>query len=100
MEMQLIDLLSTCANNTLLFCHITMQELLLCLLRIFIVNLTVLALTFRFQGNQGYFESGVELNQMLRFFGLTAFYRYGPNQLSRFEDNIAIKLSFQINLGF
>lgn len=50
--------------------------------------------------DQGYFESGVELNQMLRFFGLSAFYRYGPNQLSRFEDNVAIKLSFQINLGF
>lgn len=50
--------------------------------------------------DQGYFESGVEFNQMLRFFGLSAFYRYGPNQLSRFEDNIAIKLSFQINLGF
>lgn len=50
--------------------------------------------------DKGYFESGVELNQLFKFFGLSAFYRYGPNQLSRFEDNIAIKLSFQINLGF
>lgn len=50
--------------------------------------------------DKGYFESGVELNQLFTFVGLSAFYRYGPNQLSRFEDNIAVKLSFQINLGF
>ncbi|WP_366185314.1 DUF5686 family protein [Flavobacterium ovatum] len=49
--------------------------------------------------NDGYFESGVELNQILNGLGLTAFYRYGPNQLSKFEDNIAIKLSFVLNLG-
>lgn len=50
--------------------------------------------------NEGFFESGVELNQIYKGFGLTAFYRYGPNQLSRFEDNIAIKLSFVLDLGF
>ena len=50
--------------------------------------------------DKGYFESGVEFNQMLRFFGLSAFYRYGPNQLPRFEDNIAIKLGFILDLGF
>ncbi len=50
--------------------------------------------------DRGYFESGVEFNQMLRFFGLSAFYRYGPNQLPRFEDNIAIKLGFILDLGF
>jgi hypothetical protein len=49
--------------------------------------------------NKGYFESGIELNQIFNGLGLTAFYRYGPNQLSRFEDNIAIKLSFVLNLG-
>jgi hypothetical protein len=27
--------------------------------------------------NEGYFESGIELNQILKL-GLTAFYRYGP----------------------
>jgi hypothetical protein len=26
-------------------------------------------------------------------------YRYGPNQLSKFEDNIAVKLSFVLNFG-
>jgi hypothetical protein len=49
--------------------------------------------------NEGYFESGIELNQIFKGLGLTAFYRYGPNQLSQFEDNIAIKLSYVLNLG-
>ncbi|WP_418264239.1 DUF5686 family protein [Flavobacterium faecale] len=49
--------------------------------------------------NEGFFESGVELNQILNGLGLSAFYRYGPNQLPKFEDNIAIKLSFVLNLG-
>jgi hypothetical protein len=49
--------------------------------------------------NEGYFESGIELNQIFKGLGLTAFYRYGPNQLPRLEDNIAIKLSFTLNLG-
>jgi hypothetical protein len=30
--------------------------------------------------NEGYFESGIELNQIFKGLGLTAFYRYGPNQ--------------------
>lgn len=50
--------------------------------------------------NDGFFESGIELNQIYKGFGLTGFYRYGPNQLSKFEDNLAIKLSFTLNLGF
>lgn len=49
---------------------------------------------------RGYFESGVEFNQIFQGFGLAGFYRYGPNQLSRFEDNIALKISFQLDLGF
>jgi hypothetical protein len=49
--------------------------------------------------DRGYFESGIELNQIFNGLGLAGFYRYGPNQLPRFEDNIAIKLSFIINLG-
>ena len=49
---------------------------------------------------QGYYESGFEMNQIFKGVGFTAFYRYGPNQLSSLEDNIAIKLSVQINLGF
>ncbi len=49
--------------------------------------------------NEGFFESGLELNQIYKGFGLSGFYRYGPNQLSRFEDNIAIKLNFVFDLG-
>ncbi|WP_026703456.1 DUF5686 family protein [Flavobacterium soli] len=49
--------------------------------------------------NDGYFESGIELNQIYKGLGLSGFYRYGPNQLLRFEDNISIKLSFVLDLG-
>ena len=49
---------------------------------------------------KGYYESGIELNQIYSGFGLTAFYRYGPYQLAKTEDNLAIKLSFILNLGF
>jgi hypothetical protein len=48
----------------------------------------------------GFFESGIELNQIFNGLGLTTFFRYGPNQLPKFEDNIAIKLSYVLNLGF
>jgi hypothetical protein len=50
--------------------------------------------------DQGLFESGIELNQIYKGFGLTGFYRYGPNQLPRLEDNLAIKLSFVFDFGF
>ncbi len=50
--------------------------------------------------NEGFFESGIELNQIYKGFGLSGFYRYGPNQLSRMEDNIAIKLNFVFDFGF
>ncbi len=50
--------------------------------------------------NNGFFESGIELNQIFNGLGLTTFFRYGPNQLPKFEDNIAIKLSYVLNLGF
>ncbi|WP_348813143.1 DUF5686 family protein [Flavobacterium maritimum] len=49
--------------------------------------------------NKGFFESGIELNQIFNGLGLGGFYRYGPNQLPKFEDNIAIKISFILNLG-
>jgi len=48
--------------------------------------------------NEGYFESGVECNQIFKFFGLSGFYRYGPNGLPKFTDNISLKLSFIIKL--
>ncbi|RTY91315.1 DUF5686 family protein [Flavobacterium sp. GT3R68] len=49
--------------------------------------------------NKGFFESGIELNQIYSGFGLSGFYRYGPYQLARFEDNLSIKLSFVLDLG-
>ncbi len=50
--------------------------------------------------NEGFFESGIELNQIFKGFGLSGFYRYGPNQLLRLEDNIAMKLNFVFDFGF
>jgi hypothetical protein len=50
--------------------------------------------------NKGYFESGIELNQIYKGIGLVGFYRYGPNGLLKFEDNIAVKISYIIDLGF
>ena len=49
---------------------------------------------------EGFFESGIELNQIYKGFGLSGFYRYGPNQLMRLEDNIAVKLNFVFDIGF
>ncbi|MES2747219.1 MAG: DUF5686 family protein [Bacteroidota bacterium] len=49
--------------------------------------------------DKGFFESGVEINQIYKGLGFTFFYRYGPNGLSRFEDNLALKISYVLNLG-
>ena len=49
--------------------------------------------------DKGYFESGLELNRIFKGIGLGGFYRYGPNQLMRFEDNIAVKISYMLDLG-
>ena len=43
---------------------------------------------------KGFFESGLELQNIFKGFGLSAYYRYGPYQLARFEDNLAVKISF------
>lgn len=48
---------------------------------------------------EGFFESGVEANKIFRGFGLSFFYRYGPNGLPRFEDNLSLKISFNLDLG-
>lgn len=47
----------------------------------------------------GFFESGVELNRIFHGFGISGFYRYGPYQLPRFEDNLSLKVSFILNIG-
>ena len=48
----------------------------------------------------GYYESGLELNRLFKGFGASAFYRYGPNQNTRVSDNLAVKLTYKLNLGF
>ena len=48
----------------------------------------------------GYFESGLELNSIFKGFGLSGFYRYGNCQNNNFQDNIALKLTYQFRLGF
>ncbi|WP_281636497.1 DUF5686 family protein [Flavobacterium marginilacus] len=49
--------------------------------------------------NKGFFESGLELNQIFNGLGLGGYYRYGPNHLSEVKDNIAVKLTFILDLG-
>ena len=49
---------------------------------------------------KGFFESGVEANQIFKGLGLTFFYRYGPNGLPKFEDNLSLKISYVLDLGF
>ncbi len=48
----------------------------------------------------GFYESGFELNKLFQGFGLSFFYRYGPNGLPRFEDNISLKFTFNFDFGF
>ncbi len=48
---------------------------------------------------KGFYESGFELQNIFSGFGLSTYYRYGPYQLPKFDQNIAIKLSFTLNLG-
>jgi len=49
--------------------------------------------------DEGFFESGVECNKIFKGLGLVAFYRYGPNQLPRFDSNLALKISYYLDLG-
>lgn len=49
--------------------------------------------------DKGFFESGLEINQIYSGFGISGFYRYGAYSLPDFEDNIALKLTFTLNLG-
>lgn len=48
----------------------------------------------------GYYESGLECNEIFHGLGLSAFYRYGPYHLPTFDRNISVKLSFVLSLGF
>ncbi|GAA3508943.1 DUF5686 family protein [Aquimarina addita] len=47
---------------------------------------------------QGYQESGLEINKIFAGFGLSFAYRYGAYHLPVFEDNIAFKFTFYLKL--
>ncbi len=47
---------------------------------------------------KGYYESGVEFNEIFKGLGFVAFYRYGPYHLPHFDRNLALKISFVFNL--
>jgi hypothetical protein len=49
---------------------------------------------------KGYLESGIEFNSLFKGFGLSTFYRYGPYKNSEWSDNLALKLTYNIRLGF
>ncbi|MEL4307245.1 DUF5686 family protein [Joostella sp. CR20] len=48
----------------------------------------------------GYFESGLEVNKILKGFGLNFMYRYGAYHLPNFDDNISFKFTYYFTLGF
>jgi len=50
--------------------------------------------------NKGYIESGLELNELFKGFGLSAFYRYGYYKNPEWSDNLALKLTYKLRLGF
>lgn len=50
--------------------------------------------------NEGYLESGFVLNHLFRGFGLSSFYRYGSYSNPKFSDNLAVKLTYVLSLGF
>ncbi len=49
--------------------------------------------------NQGFTESGIELNRLVLGLGLSVAYRYGAYHLPQFNDNIAFKFTFKPNLN-
>jgi len=48
--------------------------------------------------DKGYSESGFEINKLIFGFGLSFAYRYGAYHLPNFDDNIAVKFTFNISL--
>ncbi|WP_157972894.1 DUF5686 and carboxypeptidase-like regulatory domain-containing protein [Aureibaculum luteum] len=50
--------------------------------------------------NKGYMESGIVLNHLFKGFGVSSFYRYGQYSNAKFSDNLAVKLTYVLSLGF
>lgn len=49
---------------------------------------------------KGYYESGMEINNIFLGFGLSAAYRYGPYHLHTFDDNVSFKFTYNFALKF
>jgi hypothetical protein len=47
---------------------------------------------------KGYLESGLVLNQLFKGLGVSGFYRLGKYQFAKVEDNIALKITYVIDL--
>lgn len=47
---------------------------------------------------EGFLESGFEINKLLFGFGLSGAYRYGTYHLPQFSDNISLKFTFNLEL--
>ncbi|WP_196889782.1 DUF5686 family protein [Aureivirga sp. CE67] len=47
---------------------------------------------------KGYYESGIEFNNLLKGFGISAFYRYGPYSNPEWSDNLAVKATFHLKI--
>lgn len=56
-------------------------------------------LTFK-EMNDGFFESGIEFNNLFKGIGFSSFYRYGPYANPIWSDNLAVKITYHLNLGF
>ncbi|MBT8384298.1 MAG: hypothetical protein KJO83_01160 [Bacteroidia bacterium] len=50
--------------------------------------------------NKGYIESGIVLNHLFKGFGISSFYRHGAYKNPNFADNLAVKLTYVLSLGF
>jgi hypothetical protein len=47
---------------------------------------------------KGYYESGIEFNEIFKGLGFSTFYRYGPYKLPGFDRNMSLKISYVLNL--
>ncbi|MCF6351035.1 MAG: DUF5686 family protein [Flavobacteriaceae bacterium] len=48
--------------------------------------------------SKGFIESGLVINQLFYGLGVSSFYRYGAYRFPKFEDNIAVKITYVIDL--
>ena len=49
--------------------------------------------------DKGFSEAGLEINKLFFGFGLSFAYRHGAYLLSKFDDNLALKFTFNLNLN-